>query len=112
MPPPKTTDELVELVRKTGVLDDKRLDAYLESLRSGRRPRHCWQACRAMVHDGILTNFQAEQVTAGPMAAVSSRQVQDSRKAGQRRHGQRLPVRTQVDAPARRRQGVAVVACG
>ena len=34
MASPSTVDEFLDLVRKSGVLEDKRLDAYLDKLRT------------------------------------------------------------------------------
>ena len=109
MPAPATIDEFLDLVRKSGVLDEKRLDAYLA--KAARRRRHCRRsrpsspAC--MVRDGLLTHFQAEQFLPGQMAPLHHRQVQGARTARLRRHGQRLPVRTQAHAPPGGRQGAA-----
>ena len=35
MAAPASADEFLELVRKSGVVDEKRLDAYAQQLRSG-----------------------------------------------------------------------------
>jgi serine/threonine protein kinase len=63
MPAPTTNAEFLELVRKSGVVDDKRLDAYLEKLRTaGSTPATPGQLAGLFVHDGLLTLFQAEQI--------------------------------------------------
>ena len=66
MPLPATTDEFVELVQKSAVVEEKRLSAYLEKLRSsGAAPSDARETATQMVRDGILTNFQAEQLLQG-----------------------------------------------
>jgi eukaryotic-like serine/threonine-protein kinase len=66
MPLPATTDEFVDLVQKSAVVEEKRLSAYLEKLRSnGAVPNDARETATQMVRDGILTNFQAEQLLQG-----------------------------------------------
>src|SRR5690242_14112015 len=66
MPAPSTTEEFLDLVRKSGVVDDKRLDAYLARLRAaGPVPAEPAKAAGLLIRDGILTHFQAEQVLQG-----------------------------------------------
>jgi serine/threonine protein kinase len=66
MPAPSTSDEFLDLIRKSGVLDEKRLDVYLEKARIGS-PLPCEPAKLAgvLVRDGMLTHFQAEQFLQG-----------------------------------------------
>jgi serine/threonine protein kinase len=66
MPAPATTDELLDLVRKSGVLEDKRLDAHLQKLRETNTvPTEPAKLAAALVRDGLLTNFQCEQLLQG-----------------------------------------------
>src|SRR6516165_9091925 len=66
MPAPTTNDELLDLVRKSGVLEEKKLDAYLGKLRAaGPLPSEPSKLAGYMVRDGLLTNFQAEQLMLG-----------------------------------------------
>src|SRR5215831_13034303 len=66
MPAPTTNDELLDLVRKSGVQEEKKLDAYLEKLRAGSVfPSEPSKLAGYMVRDGLLTNFQAEQILQG-----------------------------------------------
>src|SRR6266851_4437367 len=66
MPAPATNEELLELVRKSTVLEEKKLDAYLEKLRTaGSLPPEPSKLAGYMVRDGLLTNFQAEQLLLG-----------------------------------------------
>jgi len=66
MPAPTTTDEFLDLVRKSGVVDEKRLSAYLAKLRAaGPLPPEPGKLAGILVRDGILTHFQAEQVAQG-----------------------------------------------
>src|SRR6267143_2041567 len=66
MPASSTAEEFLELVQKSGVLDDKRLSTYLEKLRAtGAVPTGPGKLAGVMVRDGILTHFQAEQFLQG-----------------------------------------------
>jgi serine/threonine protein kinase len=67
MPAPTTIDEFLELVRKSGVVDEKRLTTHLDKLRAGGQsltPDPVRLATQ-LVKDGILTHFQAEQFLQG-----------------------------------------------
>lgn len=64
MAQPATVDEFIDLVRKSGVADDKRLDAFLAKSRATFPPEPA-KVAGLLVHDGILTNFQAENILAG-----------------------------------------------
>ncbi len=66
MPAPATNDELLDLVRKSGVLDEKRLDSYVaKTASSGAIPPEPGKFAGQMVADGLLTHFQAEQFLQG-----------------------------------------------
>src|SRR5438270_2380769 len=66
MPSPTTVDELLELVRKSGVVDEKRLTAHVDRLRAaGTLPSEPGQLAGLLVRDGVLTRFQAEQFLQG-----------------------------------------------
>jgi serine/threonine protein kinase len=66
MPLPSTIDEFLDLVRKSGVADEKRLTAYLEKLRStNTMPPDPNGLAGILVRDGLLTHFQAEQLLQG-----------------------------------------------
>src|SRR5689334_19336382 len=66
MSAPASNAEFLENVRKSEVIDGKRLDAYLERLRSESAvPATPAQLADLMVRDGILTRFQAEQFLLG-----------------------------------------------
>ncbi len=63
---PSTIDEFLELVRKSTVVDEKRLDAYLEKQRTqGSPPSEVGKFAGTLVRDGVLTQFQAEQLLQG-----------------------------------------------
>ena len=61
---PASVDEFLDLVRKSGVADEKKLDAYLAKMRADM-PADAAKAAGLMVHNAILTNFQAENILAG-----------------------------------------------
>src|SRR5262245_16845668 len=66
MPLPTTVTEFVELVRKSGVIDEKSLHAHLEKLRAASAlPSQPGQLAGLLVRDGILTHFQANQFMQG-----------------------------------------------
>jgi serine/threonine protein kinase len=66
MPAPKSVDEFLDLVRKSGVVDDGRLGAYAQQARAGGAAQNDVKAFAGKaVRDGLLTYFQAEQLLAG-----------------------------------------------
>ncbi len=66
MPAPNTIDDLLELIRKSGVVEEKRLTAYLETLlKAPVVPDTPRALAQTMVDDGILTHFQAQQLLMG-----------------------------------------------
>ena len=66
MPSPTTNDEFLELVRKSGVVDEKKLTAYLDRVRSAQTlPSTPAALAGLLVRDGLLTHFQAEQFLQG-----------------------------------------------
>lgn len=64
MPPPATTDDFLDLVAKSGVADEKRLDAYLKKS-AADIPQDPADLAVALVREGILTNFQTHQLLQG-----------------------------------------------
>jgi eukaryotic-like serine/threonine-protein kinase len=66
MPSPATVDDLLKLIRKSGMIDEPRLAAYLERSRlNGPLTQDVRKLAGAMVKDGLLTYFQAEQFMLG-----------------------------------------------
>src|SRR5438067_5590994 len=66
MPAPTSNDELLDLVRRSGVLEEKRLEAHLQKLHeSNDLPAEPAKLAAAFVRDGLLTNFQSEQLMQG-----------------------------------------------
>ena len=63
---PSSVEELLGLVRKSGMVDEKKLNTYLGQRELGRGlPQDPRDAADAMVDDGLITNFQAEQYLLG-----------------------------------------------
>src|SRR5437762_4184026 len=63
---PATVDEFLDLVRKSGVVDERRLAAYLEKERpASPLPSEPKKLAECLVRDGLLTHFQAEQFLQG-----------------------------------------------
>lgn len=66
MAAPASVDEYLDLVRKSGVADEKRLEGYVQRLRAScSLPREAVAMAGMLVRDGILTQFQAEQILQG-----------------------------------------------
>jgi len=69
---PNSFEELIQLIRKSGMVDEARLTSYIARRQKGRGiasdPR---QATDDMIGDGMLTNFQAEQFLLGKWRGFS-----------------------------------------
>jgi serine/threonine protein kinase len=66
MPAPETNEQLLDLIRKSGVVDEGRLNARLECLRAaGQLPPEPVRLATQLVRDGVLTHFQGEQFLQG-----------------------------------------------
>jgi len=66
MPVPSTVAELVQLVRKSGVVEDKRLEASLQKLHAAASvPADAEGLAGFLVREGVLTEFQAQQFLLG-----------------------------------------------
>jgi serine/threonine protein kinase len=66
MPAPATAERFLELVRKSGVVDEDRLNSYLETARAvDGLPAQPPDLAERLVRDGVLTTFQAGQVLKG-----------------------------------------------
>jgi serine/threonine protein kinase len=66
MPSPTTADELLDLLRKSEVVDEKRLEAHVATLRAkGAVPPEPGTFAGVLVRDGLITHFQAEQLLQG-----------------------------------------------
>lgn len=61
-----SVESFLDLVRKSGIVDDKRFTAFVDRLRDGNGlPADPGKLAGIMVRDAILTKFQAEQLLAG-----------------------------------------------
>jgi len=66
MPVPASNDELIKLIRKSGMVEEPRLNAYLDKLKQSANPNpEVRKLAGSMVKDGLLTYFQAEQFLLG-----------------------------------------------
>src|SRR5262245_17143857 len=66
MPAPTSVDEFVDLIRKSSVLDEPRLSAYVQKLKvDPNTPKDISGVAGLFVRDGLLTYFQAEQFLQG-----------------------------------------------
>jgi serine/threonine protein kinase len=63
MAAPETTNTFLDVVRKSGLIDPRRLTQYLSDLDG--RPGTPQGLARALIRDGLLTLFQAEQLVQG-----------------------------------------------
>ena len=58
MAAPANTDEFLDLIRKSGVADDKRFDAWLQKAKSNNSlPQKPGEAAALLIRDSILTKF-------------------------------------------------------
>src|SRR5829696_8106260 len=63
---PSSVEELLQLIRKSGMIDEHKLEGYLQRREAGRGlPASAPEAAEALVRAGLLTNFQAEQFLLG-----------------------------------------------
>jgi serine/threonine protein kinase len=66
MPAPSTVDEFLELARKSGLIDPERLEASVAELRASTQlPSEPKKLASALVRNGVITNFYAEQFLRG-----------------------------------------------
>jgi serine/threonine protein kinase len=66
MAAPANSTEFLDLLRKSGVTEEKRLEPHLERLRAaGGLPAEPGKLAGILVRDGLLTHFQAEQILQG-----------------------------------------------
>jgi serine/threonine protein kinase len=67
MPAPATVAEFLELIPKSGVVEEARVAAYIQKLKTltNTLPREPNKLAGMMVRDGLLTYFQAEQFLQG-----------------------------------------------
>jgi eukaryotic-like serine/threonine-protein kinase len=66
MASPASVEEFLDLVQKSCVADEKRLDGYVQRLRAGGgMPHEASRLAGLMVRDGIITQFQAEHLMQG-----------------------------------------------
>ncbi len=66
MPAPASIHEFLELIRKSGVVEESKLNSYLTKIReSDDLPSEISKLAGKMVRDAILTYFQAEQLLQG-----------------------------------------------
>jgi serine/threonine protein kinase len=62
---PATITDFLELVRKSGVVEEKRLEAAVRTLRPEHVSAEPAQLAQAMINAGLLTRFHAEQILRG-----------------------------------------------
>src|SRR5271165_5925209 len=63
---PVNVQEFLDLVRKSGVVDEKRLDAHIHKLNdAGLLPPEPAKAAGVLIRDGFLTHFQADNLLQG-----------------------------------------------
>jgi serine/threonine protein kinase len=66
MAAPSTIDELLELVHQSGLADESRIGSYVAGLTATQSlPPDPGRFASVLVHDGLLTRFQAEQLLLG-----------------------------------------------
>jgi hypothetical protein len=65
MPEPSTSVEFLELVRSSELVSATRIDTCLKHGLRGKMPPTAQALAQAMVREGLLTHFQAEQILQG-----------------------------------------------
>src|SRR5262245_3838172 len=65
MPVPTTTDELLDLIRKSELIAPQRLDAFLKQITSSAGTLTPRELTAQFVSVGLITQFQAEQFLQG-----------------------------------------------
>jgi serine/threonine protein kinase len=66
MPVTCSADQLLDLLRKTALVEPKRLESYLDQQRAAQNlPAAGKELAKLLVRDGLLTYFQAEQLLQG-----------------------------------------------
>src|SRR5262245_40933908 len=65
MPPPTSVPGFIDLVRKSGVVDDARLNDAFQAFTAAHPGATVEQAAQAFVKSGVLTRFQAKQMKHG-----------------------------------------------
>src|SRR6516164_1460235 len=66
MPLPASSADFLDLVQKSGLVEDKRLAAYADKLRADHTfPADAKGLADRTIRDGILTHFQADQILQG-----------------------------------------------
>src|SRR6266536_3067433 len=66
MSSPSSVDQLLDVVKQSGLLTPQRLDAFLERRRGDSSlPDEPNALARAMISDGLLTKYQVEQILLG-----------------------------------------------
>jgi serine/threonine protein kinase len=68
---PATIDAFVDLVQKSHLIESTRLEEYWTNLQKSDVPDRPHRLARRMVQDGLLTNFQAEQLLKGKYKGFS-----------------------------------------
>ena len=64
--PPANMSEFLDLVRKSGVVDDRRFDAHIQKLKdAGLLPPEPAKVAGVLIRDGFLTHFQADNIMQG-----------------------------------------------
>jgi serine/threonine protein kinase len=65
MPAPTTTDELLDLIRKSELIAPQRLDAFMAQVRAASSASSPRELARLLLAAGLITGFQAEQFLQG-----------------------------------------------
>ena len=66
MPAPSTADDFIAIVKKSGLLPPDRLEGFVAASRSqGTLPAEALRCAHALIQEGLLTKYQAEQLLGG-----------------------------------------------
>jgi len=76
---PANLQEFLDLVRKSGVVEEKRLDAHVQKLSAaGLLPPEPSKVAGVLIRDGFLTHFQADNIYKGSGGALPSANTRSS----------------------------------
>ena len=79
MPAPATVPEFLELVRKSGLVPENKVEELLGRHRATGTPQKVDQAAAQLVRDGQLTHFQSKQLKLGRYKLFTIRSASSSR---------------------------------
>ena len=100
MSTPATADDLIKLIRKSGLIEETKLTGFLSNHQKDDLLQADAQIRRPADPRRRADVLPGRAISAGQMARLHARQVQTPRAHRHRRHGASVPMRTHVHANA------------